>query len=57
MLKDDNPDQMKEKLAEASRVIKELQEDLELRDRLDNMRNSAYAPGINDEYDPLEHAF
>ena len=48
---------MKEKLAEASRVIKELQEDLELRDRLDNMRNSAYAPGINDEYDPLEHAF
>ena len=48
---------MREKLEEASRVIKELQEDLELRDRLENMRKSEFAPGINDEYDPLEHAF
>lgn len=56
MLKDDDIDTMKQKLEEASIAMDRLKNEIRLREKLNNKRISVFAPGINDDFDPLEHA-
>lgn len=58
MLKDDDTEVMMKKLDEASKAIERYKEEL-LQKQLREQENgdNVYAPGINADHDPLEHAF